>query len=54
MAQIRFANNVSTQLTKPVAADDSTIEVRSLTHSLVWPNISATGDYFLIVIDDIE
>lgn len=54
MAQIRFANNVSTQLTKPVAADDSTIEVRSLTHSLVWPNISATGDYFLIVIDDIS
>lgn len=54
MAQIRFANNVSTQLTKPVAANDSTIEVRSLTHSLVWPNISATGDYFLIVIDDIE
>lgn len=54
MAQIRFANNVSTQLTKPVAADDSTIEVRSLTHGLVWPNISATGDYFLIVIDDIE
>lgn len=54
MAQIRFANNVSTQLTKPVATDDSTIEVRSLTHSLVWPNISATGDYFLIVIDDIE
>lgn len=54
MAQIRFANNVSTQLTKPVAADDSTIEVRSLTHSLVWPNISATGDYFLIVIDDIK
>lgn len=54
MAQIRFANNVSTQLTKPVAADDSTIEVRSLTHSFVWPNISATGDYFLIVIDDIS
>lgn len=54
MAQIRFANNVSTQLTKPVAADDSTIEVRSLTHSLVWPNISATGDYFLIIIDDIS
>lgn len=54
MAQIRFANNVSTQLTKPVAADDSTIEVRSLTHGLVWPNISATGDYFLIVIDDIS
>lgn len=54
MAQIRFANNVSTQLTKPVAADDSTIEVRSLTHGLVWPNISATGDYFLIVIDDVE
>lgn len=54
MAQIRFANNVSTQLTKPVAADDSTIEVRSLTQGLVWPNISATGDYFLIVIDDIE
>lgn len=54
MAQIRFANNVSTQLTKPVAADDSTIEVRSLTHSLVWPSISATGDYFLIVIDDIS
>ncbi len=54
MAQIRFANNVSTQLTKPVTADDSTIEVRSLTHGLVWPNISATGDYFLIVIDDIE
>ncbi len=54
MAQIRFANNVSTQLTKPVAADDSTIEVRSLTHGLVWPNISAIGDYFLIVIDDIS
>lgn len=54
MAQIRFANNVSTQLTKPVAADDSTIEVRSLTHGLIWPNISATGDYFLIVIDDVE
>lgn len=54
MAQIRFANNVSTQLTKPVAADDSTIEVRSLTHGLVWPNISATGDYFLIVIDDVD
>lgn len=54
MAQIRFANNVSTPLTKPVAADDSTIEVRSLTHGLVWPNISATGDYFLIVIDDVE
>lgn len=54
MAQIRFANNVSTQLTKPVTADDSTIEVRSLTHGLVWPNISATGDYFLIVIDDIS
>lgn len=54
MAQIRFANNVSTTLIKPVAADDSTIEVRSLTHSLVWPNISATGDYFLIVIDDIK
>lgn len=54
MAQIRFANNVSTQLTKPVAADDSTIEVRSLTHGLVWPNIYATGDYFLIVIDDIS
>lgn len=54
MAQIRFANNVSTQLTKPVAADDSTIEVRSLSHGLVWPNISATGDYFLIVIDDIS
>lgn len=54
MAQIRFANNVSTQLTKPVAADDSTIEVRSLTHGLVWPNISATGDYFLVVIDDVE
>lgn len=54
MAQIRFANNVSTQLTKPVAADDSTIEVRSLTQGLVWPNISATGDYFLIVIDDIS
>lgn len=54
MAQIRFANNVSTQLTKPVAADDSTIEVRSLIHGLVWPNISATGDYFLIVIDDVE
>lgn len=54
MAQIRFANNVSTQLTKPVAADDSTIEVRSLTHGLVWPNISATGDYFLVVIDDIS
>lgn len=53
MAQIRFANNVSTQLTKPVAADDSTIEVRSLTHGFVWPNISATGDYFLIVIDDV-
>ena len=52
MAQIRFANNVSTQLTKPVAADDSTIEVRSLTQGLVWPNISATGDYFLVVIDD--
>lgn len=52
MAQIRFANNVSTQLTKPVAADDSTIEVRSLTQGLVWPDISATGDYFLIVIDD--
>ena len=54
MAQIRFANNVSTQLTKPVAADDSTIEVRSLTQGLVWPNISATGDYFLIVIDNIS
>lgn len=54
MAQIRFANNVSTQLIKPIAADDSTIEVRSLTHGLVWPNISATGDYFLIVIDDVE
>lgn len=54
MAQIRFANNVSTQLTKPVAADDSTIEVRSLTQGLTWPNISATGDYFLIVIDDIS
>lgn len=54
MAQIRFANNVSTQLIKPVAADDSTIEVRSLTQGLVWPNISATGDYFLIVIDDIS
>ena len=54
MAQIRFANNVSTQLTKPVAADDSTIEVRSLTQGLVWPDISATGDYFLIVIDDIS
>lgn len=54
MAQIRFANNVSTPLTKPVAANDSTIEVRSLTHGLAWPNISATGDYFLIVIDDVE
>lgn len=54
MAQIRFANNVSTQLTKPVAADDSTIEVRSLIQGLTWPNISATGDYFLIVIDDIS
>lgn len=52
MAQIRFANNVSTQLTKPVTADDSTIEVRSLTQGLVWPDISTTGDYFLIVIDD--
>lgn len=54
MAQIRFANNVSTQLTKPVAENDSTIEVRSLTQGLVWPDISATGDYFLIVIDDIS
>jgi hypothetical protein len=54
MAQIRFANNVSTQLTKPVAENDSTIEVRSLTQGLVWPNISATGDYFLIIIDDIS
>lgn len=54
MAQIRFANNVSTQLTKSVAADDSTIEVRSLTQGLVWPNISATGDYFLVVIEDIS
>lgn len=54
MAQIRFANNVSTQLTKSVAENDSTIEVRSLTQGLVWPNISATGDYFLIVIDDIS
>lgn len=54
MAQIRFANNVSTQLTKPVAADDSTITVRSLSDGLVWPDISATGDYFLIVIDDIS
>ena len=54
MAQIRFANNVSTQLIKPVAADDSTIEVRSLTQGLVWPNISDTGDYFLVVIDDIS
>lgn len=54
MAQIRFANNVSTQLTKSVAENDSTIEVRSLTQGLTWPNISATGDYFLIVIDDIS
>lgn len=54
MAQIRFANNVSTQLTKSVAENDSTIEVRSLTQGLVWPNISATGDYFLIVIDNIS
>lgn len=54
MAQIRFANNVSTQLTKPVAENDSTIEVRSLTQGLTWPNISATGDYFLVVIDDIS
>lgn len=54
MAQIRFANNVSTQLTKPVAADDSTIEVRSLAQGLVWPDISTTGDYFLIVLDDIS
>lgn len=54
MAQIKFANNVSTQLTKPVAADDSTIEVRSLSEGLVWPDISTTGDYFLIVIDDIS
>lgn len=54
MAQIRFANNVSTQLTKPVAENDSAIEVRSLTQGLTWPNISATGDYFLVVIDDIS
>ena len=54
MAQIRFANNVSTQLTKPVAENDSTIEVRSLTQGLTWPNISAAGDYFLVVIDDIS
>lgn len=52
MAQIKFANNVSTQLIKPVAADDSTIEVRSLSQGLVWPDISTAGDYFLIVIDD--
>lgn len=54
MAQIRFANNVSTQLTKPVTASDSTITVRSLTQGLTWPNISEAGDYFLIVIDDVE
>lgn len=54
MAHIRFANNVSTRLTEPVAADDSTITVRSLSDGLIWPDISATGDYFLIVIDDIS
>lgn len=54
MAQIKFANNVSTQLTKPITKDSSTLEVRSLTLGLTWPELTSPGDYFLIVIDDID
>lgn len=54
MAQIKFANNVSTQLAKPITKDSTTIEVRSLTLGLTWPELTSQGDYFLIVIDDLD
>lgn len=54
MAQIKFANNVSTQLIKPVTSSSSQLEVKSLLFGLEWPELTSSGDYFLIVVDDLD
>lgn len=53
MAQIRFANNVSTQLLFAVTPQDSELYVKNLEQGLQWPDISAKGDFFYVVVDDL-
>lgn len=53
MSQVRFANNVSTQLLFATTAADTEIYVKNLEQGLTWPDISAQGDYFMVVVDDL-
>lgn len=53
MSQIRFANNVSTQLLFSVPPEATTLIVKNLEKGLKWPDISAQGDFFMIVVDDL-
>lgn len=50
MNTVRFANNVSTELTQAALASDTTLHVAPLTAGTVWPALTEAGDYCMLVL----